>query len=79
MTSDDDSESKTCRACDGDVDEDDCSYIGVGTPIAKALGIDDLSAEGPFIVGEECYEEALDYVTSGEFQKNGYEPMPKHR
>jgi hypothetical protein len=70
---------KNCEACGDDVSDEDTARVGPGTPLAKALGIDDPSTDGPFVVCNECNDGALKYIDSGAFQQSGYKPMPSKR
>lgn len=68
-----------CKPCGDEVSTEEATPVSTGTPIAKALGLDEPSEGGMPVVCDECYQEGLNYIESGEFKENDYKAMPKHR
>lgn len=68
-----------CEACGGDLSDENPAQVGVSTPLAKALGIDEPEMSGPLPVCDDCYNSGLEYIDSGDFRESGYNPMPEYR
>lgn len=68
-----------CEPCGKEISTEEATPVSTGTPIAKALGLQEWSGDGMPVVCNDCYQEGLNYIESGEFKENGYKAMPKHR